>query len=644
MSQQFHQHAMLPNTDEFICNCCNYKFESGSQHIFCPKCNVHLCQSCYTKASTFQSNDTHMALHNAYNNPLEKKKMDEIYNVIEKLGSSFSSKFSEQVIDRAHSRLYLFEEQKNRTEMELKPTRIFDDENGNTYAFFGSHQAKEMLKKCKDSVDSFITNHWIVCGSSRFAPELQMELNQKGFSGSIKSSYYARNAGSGVGFVISFGLGAVAERKLYRPIFEKAMSSARFQNAIQRASLCSFLGCVVELDKDYHIRPSHLAVRSYNVPDHNLKFDWSDPGEIPKILSILTEIKKLFPNLQMNKDENAINLLLSALDYIDQGTFNMSINPLFTDDFTTKMIAFTRYSILDTQIFLRLKPKSLEIFKTTSVYVYQTDKLGDRMNHSFLTQTQFANINKTLLPDIREELSRKTADYSTVVIDPLNIAPSMQIIDSLITSAEIKLAQLIGDISKNIMSTIKTSVSFWSTLQSEYQYISSFFGLASPKKETENSNTQTNSGVKPQCVQKIQNVDEIPNSNITCEQKETDDKNEQQIQDESTENTLTTKDDQKNDSKEMAQKQVTSFVEKYWSSIEDFVEDAIKQSVIPQLYSENLAPFKLEIAQLKHLKELIFLCAEIERRKNDNIPLFNIDLGIENCETCLHKYHINMIV
>lgn len=40
--------------------------------------------------------------------------MDEIYNVIEKLGSSFSSKFSEHVIDRAYSRLYLFEEQKKK--------------------------------------------------------------------------------------------------------------------------------------------------------------------------------------------------------------------------------------------------------------------------------------------------------------------------------------------------------------------------------------------------------------------------------------------------------------------------------------------------------------------------------------------------
>lgn len=47
--------------------------------------------------------------------------------------------------------------------------------------------------------------------------------------------------------------------------------------------------------------------------------------------------------LQMNKDESVINLLLSALDYIDQGTLNMSINQLFTDDFTTKIIAFTRY-------------------------------------------------------------------------------------------------------------------------------------------------------------------------------------------------------------------------------------------------------------------------------------------------------------
>lgn len=43
--------------------------------------------------------------------------------------------------------------------MELKPTRIFNDENGNTYAFFGSYQAKDMLRKCKDSVDFFITNH-----------------------------------------------------------------------------------------------------------------------------------------------------------------------------------------------------------------------------------------------------------------------------------------------------------------------------------------------------------------------------------------------------------------------------------------------------------------------------------------------------
>lgn len=63
------------------------------------------------------------------------------------------------LIERIHVYIFSKNKKKNKPEMELKPTRIFNDENGNTYAFFGSYQAKDMLRKCKDSVDFFITNH-----------------------------------------------------------------------------------------------------------------------------------------------------------------------------------------------------------------------------------------------------------------------------------------------------------------------------------------------------------------------------------------------------------------------------------------------------------------------------------------------------
>ena len=58
----------------------------------------------------------------------------------------------------------------------------------------------------------------------------------------------------------------------------------------------------------------------------------------------------------------------------------MTTNPLFTDISTQKLLSLTNYSANILQIYLRLEPKPLALLNTT-LPVYQTEKLGDKMNH-----------------------------------------------------------------------------------------------------------------------------------------------------------------------------------------------------------------------------------------------------------------------
>ena len=44
------------------------------------------------------------------------------------------------------------------------------------------------------------------------------------------------------------------------------------------------------------------------------------------------------------------------------------------------------------------------------------------------------------------------------------------------------------------------------------------------------------------------------------------------------------------------------------------------------------------------VEENLMLAAEIARRGQDILPIFDVDFGIEDSEECFHKYHIHLIV
>lgn len=659
MNTIFHEHAMHTITEKFKCNCCNSFFEEGSEHIRCSKCNVDLCFTCYKLASSFQLLPIQEAIHRAYANPVYCQKMMDIYNASNSYEFSYSSNFVDQVIGRAHPRFYMFSEQKDIPNYELKATRIFTDAKGNHFAFFSALQAKKMIAKCNESIDKFTSSHGFVLKTSRFSDELQMELNHKKFEGFTKFSYYSKNFLSVLGFTISLGAGAYLEKAKYRPIFERAMSAARFKNALCKSSMCKFLGCICELDKDYNLRQSHLAERSLNVPDHNLNIRWDQPDSLTRILSVISEIRRQYPNLKMNGKDDELNILFSLVDYLDEGVESMLNNHSFNDETIKKIIIFTSCSIKDLQIYMRLEPKPFCILNTTSIPVYQTCELGDNMNHSILTQEQFTKINKSLVPDLREELSRRNPEYTTIDLDPTNIKPSMLFIDSLITSAEIKLAQTIGELANELEKYGKDAYKMVKDIADNYFKVSSFIQLAIPNN---NEPVKETAQCKPNCIKDISKEDcqnqpnknddycqtqscesteekkEIAQSNGSLEQK--NDTTQSQL----AENIPTQSNNLSDMKRENAQKKVSQFVENSWGPIELKINQLLKENIIPDIYSDILTPLKRDVSQLKHLKELIFLSAEIERRKNDDYSLFNVDLGIEDNPTYIHKYNIHMII
>lgn len=91
-------------------------------------------------------------------------------------------------------------------------------------------------------------------------------------------------------------------------------------------------------------------------------------------------------------------------------------------------------------------------------------------------------------------------------------------------------------------------------------------------------------------------------------------------------------------------KEITEFNQSHKKDLEKLIKETIKKKIIPDFYSIQLSKMASKISKLKHLVELVKLACDIERRKNDNIGFFNIDLSIENCEECVHKYNIHIII
>ena len=86
------------------------------------------------------------------------------------------------------------------------------------------------------------------------------------------------------------------------------------------------------------------------------------------------------------------------------------------------------------------------------------------------------------------------------------------------------------------------------------------------------------------------------------------------------------------------------FIQEHVDQIQSHIVNGIRNHVVPDLYSQSIAIYKGNIARFNHLKQIILLACEIARRRNDDNNAFHIDFEIENCDECVRKYHIHLIV
>lgn len=91
-------------------------------------------------------------------------------------------------------------------------------------------------------------------------------------------------------------------------------------------------------------------------------------------------------------------------------------------------------------------------------------------------------------------------------------------------------------------------------------------------------------------------------------------------------------------------KAISDFNQSHQKELENILTQSIQKKIIPDYYSIELAKMQNEIAQLKHLVKLVRLACEIERRINDNIGIFNIDLSIIQNKESIYEYKIHIII
>lgn len=576
--QNLHIHPLTDCSEKFKCNLCQKQFENVS-HLKCEECKLNLCKSCEKSAKDYSISPIQKALHYAYNHPLNEY-MSEIQNFSQELENSETLNKLEQIVDRAHQRFYMFEEQKELPDYKIKATRFFTGKNGAPMVFFGSMQSKKVQKDIRKSLNKYMDDHWYVLKTCKYASDLRLLLDRKEYGFVDKLEYRGRNYLSFIGGTMSLGTGFYLEKKIYDYKFQMSMSGARFFNCITDSSSSSLLGCECELDENNNLRQSHQQELSYTVLDHNLDIDWGSIDSLPRILSVLIEIEKQYQNL-INKDHQELNILFSAADYIYENIKDMKNNPLFKNPTDQRSISIIEYSAGILQIYLRLKPEPFTFLDTTFPSVYQTDELGDGMKHSFLTQEQFENILKPLITYLCVNLEKKNSG-SKVDIDPQNIEPTLNFIDKLISSQESKMAKFIGEVADKYVENVKILggiakeyVSNAELIKSDFKSISSFVSLESNAKDQLNL--------------------------------------------------------------------ISLFDKKHVEKIEDMIK-VISEVIVPIIHSEDLAKMKSELKELLHFKELTFLAGEIERRKKDHNTKFHVDLGIESNVECISKYHIHMII
>ena len=570
LNAEFSEHEHLLNSSDKggFCDVCFNLLKSGEKHFRCEKCDFDICTECLK----------------GYPEKICQNSLISMQNLAESIGMiniirqsddiQLSAPFMHDCITHSYPTFHLYEEQNEDPNLQIQATRSYVDSKGNHVLFFSSSQANKIIKRCKNSVDTYINNHSIRISMHCYYPILkaareQAEVNRAEFN--VRTF----TAGFFSGFTLWIGYGI--DKAYFSPLFSNALAGARFINFLSKTAENFPFGCILHLTPDSHIIPvgeeGHLISV---VPDHNINIDWSQIQCLPIVLIIINEIKKMYPNCMLQYDHPKLNMLYSLADHLQDGIATMLRNPLFANESDQKVISFVDYSIKSLQIFLRLEPKPFTILYTTHLQVYQANLEGEF--HAFLSKEQLKKVFLHLTSDIRESLTSLADNGEVYPFDPQNLKDPSLFIKSLIIKKEVQIAEFYNDITQKIWSITKKIAKVLIMLVSKD--FSKIIKYVKGSKEEQDSH-----------------LHEIDHFNM-----------------------------------------------KHKNDVENIISQSIKKKIIPDLYNKNLSDMSSELAKLKHLKLLINLSGEIQRRLDDDFGFFHIDIKIMPSMDCIQKYEINIIV
>lgn len=324
-------------------------------------------------------------------------------------------------------------------------------------------------------------------------------------------------------------------------------------------------------------------------------------------------------------------MICGATDFLEEGLLAIKHNRKISEE-DCHSIQFLQENLGKLQISIRIKPIELTILQTTIPNIYQTGEKEKKIFHAFLTFEQLTSIHVNLVNDIVTSL-KNLSDCKD--IDIKNQENAIQNINVFIQESEINLINFFEENTNAISKYAYKAFSIM--LQSKLESVEQFLynraigGIYNNQNDSISEDSQNDySNEDTQNNTQISQINEDNQNNQIVE-------NSQIIR-----NTI--------DTQQLTINQISRFNKDLIDIFNQIVKKLIIKDSFIDFCNESIGKLMKEIAERKHLKEILKLTYEIDRMKDqinnksstDN--MYSIDLMIEKNDDSIQKYRIQKIV
>lgn len=627
----YHHHQLTETDRPSFCNICSSRISTTESHYCCWDCDFDLCNECLKN----HQNELFTGIKDIIEKPLNHRMgNNENKNVQKK--PSLNQQFVQHAISSSRPKFYLFEEQKewpNNDDYQIEATSKFDDNVGRKLLYFTSNQANKMMGKCNKSIEKFVNDH-----RKRFAILKNIFKNNENY-------LFLQEYDCGfdipripvIGSIASF-ISQIMGKYGLHDILAKAKNADIFKNKLQAASQTvgsqNKLGCIIFMKNESQIiNIEHIYLISL-VPDLLPIFNWSNNLQtdlMPKISSLIELFNEKYVDLYMKKKYYEKNLICGATDFLEEGLLAIKHNRKLSEE-DCHSIQSLLENLGKLQISIRIKPIELTILQTTIPNIYQTGEKEKKIFHAFLTFEQLTSIHENLVNDIVTSL-KNLSDCKD--IDIKNQENSIQNINVFIQESEVNLINFFEENTNAISKYAYEAFSLM--LKSKLESVEQFLY----NRAIDGIYNNQNDSISEDSQNDYSNEDTQNNTQIS--QINEDNQNNQIVENSQiTRNTI--------DTQQLTLNQISRFNKDLINIFNQIVKKLLIKDSFIDFCNESVGKLMKEIAERKHLKEILKLTYEIDRMKDqinnksstDN--MYSIDLMIEKNDDSIQKYRIQKIV